>query len=194
VPRNFSGDQMQQEKSREDNEATRDKVVSKRRSFLGVLLGIGTVGMGALLGIPVLRYVLYPLSAKSKQGGLSPVGAIEEFSNLDQPILKSITLSQIDGWRKVSSPQSVYVTRGADKKLMVLSAICPHMGCTIGWQKGQDEFVCPCHGGRFAPDGKQVSGPPPRGMDPLPHEIQDGKLMVHFEYFREDVPNEQILS
>ena len=38
-----------------------------RRSFFGVLLGIGTVGMGALLAVPVLRFVLYPLYAKTRR-------------------------------------------------------------------------------------------------------------------------------
>jgi hypothetical protein len=31
-------------------------------------------------------------------------------------------------------------------------------------------------------------------MDPLPHKIVDGKLMVKFEYFRENVPNREVLS
>ena len=38
------------------------------------LLGVGAAGMGALLAIPVLRYVLYPLYAKSARDTWSPVG------------------------------------------------------------------------------------------------------------------------
>ncbi|HUZ05730.1 MAG TPA: ubiquinol-cytochrome c reductase iron-sulfur subunit [Acidobacteriaceae bacterium] len=185
---------MEQQEKVQENVTNKDVIVINRRSFFAVLLGIGTAGMGALLAIPVLRYVLSPLYAKSKEGGWSLVGPMEEFSNLDQPIAKRVTLTQLDGWREVVSPQSVYVTLGPDKQLRVLSAICPHLGCSVGWHKNADEFVCPCHGGRFAPDGKHVFGPPPRGMDPLPHKVEDGKLMVHFEYFREDVPNREKLS
>ena len=52
-----------------------------RRSFFGVLLGIGTAGMGALLAIPVLRYAFYPLYAKSSQSGWSEAGSADEFAN-----------------------------------------------------------------------------------------------------------------
>jgi Rieske Fe-S protein len=165
-----------------------------RRSFFGVLLGIGTASMGALLAIPVLRYAFYPLYAKSSQSGWSEAGSAAEFANLVVPARKTIDFKQRDGWREVVSSQSVYVTHGKDGQLKVLSAICPHLGCSVSWQHEQEEFVCPCHGGRFAPDGAHVSGPPPRGMDALPHKLEDGKLMVHFQYFRSNVPNQEILS
>ncbi|MHB1699328.1 MAG: Rieske 2Fe-2S domain-containing protein [Acidobacteriaceae bacterium] len=178
----------------EETEGSKDVIVINRRSFFGVLLGIGSAGMGALLAIPVLRYVLYPLYAKSKQSGWSVVATADELSNLSQPVLKTVDFKQLDGWREVDSSQSVYVTKGADGQMEVLSAICPHLGCSVSWQKGQDQFVCPCHGGHFAADGKHLAGPPPRGMDSLPHKVQDGNLMVHFEYFRSNVPNKEVLS
>ena len=184
---------QQEEKAQENIASNKDVIVINRRSFFAVLLGIGTAGMGALLAVPVLRYVLYPLYAKSKSTW-SPIGDMEEFSNLAQPILKPLDLKQVDGWREVDSSQTVYVTKDAEGKLAVLSAICPHLGCSVNWQKGQEEFFCPCHGSVFKPDGKHVSGPSPRGMDPLPHKIVDGKLMVKFEYFRENVPNREVLS
>ena len=184
---------MEQKTETDKSAEKKDVIVIDRRSFFGVLLGIGSAGMGALLAIPVLRYVLYPLYAKSKSIW-SPLGAMDEFSDLSQPILKQLSLKQMDGWREVDSSQSVYVTKNPQGNLEVLSSICPHMGCTVSWHKSQDDFYCPCHGSVFAPDGKQVSGPAPRGMDPLPHKVVDGKLMVKFEYFRENVPNREVLS
>jgi menaquinol-cytochrome c reductase iron-sulfur subunit len=172
----------------------KDVIIINRRSFFGVLLGVGTAGMGALLAIPVLRYVLYPLYARASKSVWTPIGGMEEFADLSKPILKPLDLKQVDGWREVDSSQTVYVTKGADGKMAVLSAICPHLGCSINWQKGQEEFFCPCHGSVFKPDGKRVSGPSPRGMDPLPNKVVDGKLMVKFEYFRENVPNREVLS
>jgi menaquinol-cytochrome c reductase iron-sulfur subunit len=168
--------------------------VVNRRSFLTALLGIGTVGMGALLAVPVLRYALYPLYAKSKSSGWSDVGELAEFSNGKAPVRKTITFSRRDGWREVVSSQAVYVSTTADGKPVVLSAICPHLGCSVSWQQGQDKFVCPCHGGEFRADGQRISGPPPRGLDTLPIQISDGKLQVHFEYFRANVPNKEQLS
>lgn len=165
-----------------------------RRSFMGVLIGIGSAGMGAILAVPVLRFVLYPLYAKATGSEWSDVGDASDFATTTTPIRKTVTFTQRDGWREVVSAQSVYVNREASGALTVLSAICPHLGCSVSWQEGQDKFVCPCHGGNFKPDGACISGPPPRAMDRLQTQIKDGKLQVHFQYFRSNVPNQQTLS
>jgi menaquinol-cytochrome c reductase iron-sulfur subunit len=171
----------------------KDAVVS-RRSFFGGLLAIGTAGMGALLAVPVLRFVFYPLFTKA--GGIvwSDVGSVDEFRGGDQPVRKTVTFAQRDGWREVVSAQSVYVTRNSSGQFEVLSAICPHMGCSVSWQADHDRFVCPCHGGEFKPDGERISGPPPRPMDQLPNRVKDGTLQVDFKYFRSNVPNQESLS
>lgn len=165
-----------------------------RRSFLSVLLGIGTAGMGAMLAVPVLRYVLSPLYAKTKGSEWSEVGEVSEFAASTGPVRKTITFTRRDGWREVVSAQSVYVSRAGDGQLKVISAICPHLGCSVSWQADHANFVCPCHGGVFKADGENVSGPPPRAMDALPTQVKDGKLQVHFKYFRPNVPNQQALS
>lgn len=184
---------MEQETKREETPAN-DVIVINRRSFFGVLLAVGTAGMGAILAVPVLRYVLYPLYAKSGKDVWSPIGEMDKFSNLSKPILALLDLKQVDGWREVDSSKTVYVTKDAHGKLAVLSSICPHLGCTIAWRSAEHDFYCPCHASVFKPDGARVSGATPRGMDPLPNKVEDGKLMVKFEYFRENVPNREVLS
>lgn len=185
---------MEQEQRTVNTAEKKDVIVINRRSFFGALLAIGSAGMGAILAVPVLRYVLYPLYAKASGTEWSDVGEMSEFAGSKAPVRKTITFAQRDGWREVVSAQSIYVSRNAQGELEVLSAICPHLGCSVSWQKGQDEFVCPCHGGRFAPDGKHVFGPPPRAMDKLPTRVKDNKLQVHFQYFRSNVPNQEKLS
>jgi menaquinol-cytochrome c reductase iron-sulfur subunit len=165
-----------------------------RRSFIGALLGMGSLMIGAIIGTPLLRYVLYPVYAKSSNSEWSDVGDIGEFDKANEPVSKTIEFAQRDGWREVVSSQSVYVNRTADGKLQVLSAICPHLGCSVAWKESQSKFVCPCHGGQFKADGCHISGPPPRGLDSLKAQVKNGKLQVQFEYFRSNVPNQETLS
>lgn len=185
---------MEQEANIHQDLARKDVVVISRRSFFGALLAIGSAGMGAILAVPVLRYVLYPLYSKSAGTGWSDIGDASEFLGTKVPVRKTITFTQHDGWREVVSAQSVYVSQNKGGQLEVLSAICPHLGCSVSWQADHDKFVCPCHGGEFKADGQHIFGPPPRGMDHLPTQVKDGKLQVHFEYFRANVPNQEKLS
>ena len=165
-----------------------------RRSFIGAMLGMGSLLIGAIVGTPLFRFVLFPLYAKSTGPNWSDVGEIGEFEKIDAPIAKTVTFAQHDGWREVLSTQSVYVSRAATGELQVLSAICPHMGCSVAWQAGQGKFVCPCHGGQFRPDGKHIAGPPPRSLDNLKAQVSDGKLQVQVEFFRCNVPDRETLS
>jgi len=165
-----------------------------RRSFFGGLLSLGTAGVAAVLAIPVLRFVLYPLYAKSTPESWSEVGHASEFAEAKEPVRKTITLTQRDGWREIVSAQTVYVTRGAAGQLTVLSAICPHLGCNVSWQPGRGRFVCPCHGGQFQSDGQRLSGPPPRSLDTLRSQVRGGVLRVQFEYFRPNVSNREAMS
>ncbi len=185
---------MEQQIERVNAAGQKDVIIINRRSFFGALMAVGSLGMGAILSVPVLRYVLYPLYAKASGTEWSDVGEMNEFANATGPVRKTINFAQRDGWREVVSSQSVYVSRNADGQLEVLSAICPHLGCSVSWQQAQTEFVCPCHGGRFKADGQHVFGPPPRAMDKLTTRVQDNKLQVRFQYFRSNVPNQEKLS
>ncbi len=42
----------------------------------------------------------------------------------------------------------------------IRSAMCPHAGCIVQWNGAEETWDCPCHGGRFAPDGERIYGPP----------------------------------
>src|ERR1700731_1547727 len=102
-----------------------------RRSFLGALLGVGSVFVGALLSVPLIRFALFPLIRRTTDTKNSPVGSLSEFSSLSEPAMRPIQIEQIDGWRKTISEKAVYVTKDRRAQLFVLSSICPHLGCTV---------------------------------------------------------------
>lgn len=91
-----------------------------------------------------------------------------------------------DGWIKAKEQHAVWVRRpeNAEQKVEVLSPLCPHLGCPINWFPDKAEFMCPCHGGVFNANGKHLTGPPPRSMDPLSFEVRDGHLWVRWEEFK----------
>ena len=166
----------------------------ERRSFLGVLLGVGAVFIGTLLSVPLIRFALFPLLRRTTDLKSSPVGALSDFSSLTEPTLRTIQIEQVDGWRKAVSEKAVYITKDKEGKLRALTSICPHLGCTVPWNKEKNEFICPCHGATFLPDGTRVSGPSLRGMDTLETSVQDGQLLVRFQYFRQLVSDKEIIG
>jgi menaquinol-cytochrome c reductase iron-sulfur subunit len=165
-----------------------------RRSFLGVLLGLGSLFVGSLLAVPLIRFALFPLLRRTTQLKSSPVGELGEFSPLTEPAMRTVQIERLDGWRKAISEKAVYVTKDSQGQLRVLTSICPHLGCTVPWNKDRKEFVCPCHGAIFAADGTRVSGPSLRGMDTLETSVQDGELLVRFQYFRQLVSDKEIIG
>jgi len=165
-----------------------------RRSFLGVLLGFGTVVVGAALSVPLIRFALHPLLTTTTEIGWSDVGKMDEFASLSAPMKKLITVEQRDGWRKIVSEKAIYILPMKDGALRVLSPICPHLGCSIPWIESKQQFICPCHTAVFALDGARISGPAPRSMDDLESKIDNGMLKVRYQYFRQLISKKEVLA
>lgn len=165
-----------------------------KRSFLTALLGVGSVFVGALLSVPLIRFALFPLIRRTTELKRSPVGELGEFTSVSEPVMRTIQIEQVDGWRKAVSEKAVYITKDSQGQLRVLTSICPHLGCTVPWNKEKKEFICPCHGATFAPDGSRISGPSLRGMDTLETSVESGQLLVQFQYFRQLVSDKEVIG
>jgi menaquinol-cytochrome c reductase iron-sulfur subunit len=173
-------------------EAAESVKTSERRTFLGVVIGAGMTIFGIIAAIPLLRFALFPLNAKAADVAWSDVGPAADFQSLAEPVQKLVTVEQRDGWRENVSQKPVYVTKGKQGQVTVLTAICPHLGCQVAWSGEKKGFFCPCHGSLFAPDGSRISGPTPRGMDSLETAVQGGELKVRYQYFRQLLPNKEV--
>ena len=58
-----------------------------------------------------------------------------------------------DGGRQLA------VSRDDAGALQALSARCTHLGCIVSWNQAEQSWDCPCHGSRFALDGRVLQGP-----------------------------------
>jgi menaquinol-cytochrome c reductase iron-sulfur subunit len=158
-----------------------------RRRFLGLLTAFLMGLLALVVAFPAVAYFLAPLRRNSGAGGLEPafqdIGPIADLP-LGEWRLVSLEIVQADGWKKSRVRHALWVRREADGKPKVLSSICTHLGCPINWHPDQSQFFCPCHGGVFDPNGRQISGPPPRAMDSLEYEVREGRLWVRWQDFK----------
>jgi Rieske Fe-S protein len=62
--------------------------------------------------------------------------------------------------------EEVAVYKDEEGDVVKLSPVCPHQGCTVGWNASEDTWDCPCHASRFEPDGSYISGPANEDLKP----------------------------
>lgn len=63
--------------------------------------------------------------------------------------------------------QRAAVYREPDGAVVVRSATCTHMGCQVQWNAAESTWDCPCHGSRFATDGRVLGGPAEEPLEKL---------------------------
>jgi Rieske Fe-S protein len=146
-----------------------------RRAFLttSILAGGATI----LSAIPLVSTVVIP-SLKKGVGKWVDFGKADKLTPDDFSMLSFEFLVK-DGWIDLPQRGFVWAKSDAGQDVKVFSSICSHLACNVIWSKDTRMFECPCHTGRFDPDGKPVSGPPKKPLSLLPHKVEEGKLLVH---------------
>lgn len=64
--------------------------------------------------------------------------------------------------------KKVAACRDDDGNVTLRSPVCTHLGCIVRWNNADKSWDCPCHGSRFSPDGKVLSGPAESPLGPNP--------------------------
>ena len=136
---------------------TNDKVT--RREFIWYAWMSSMALFMAASGGATLAYA-YPRFKEGEFGGKFPMGREDEIP---------------DGAVIASREGKFFLVRlGSEFK--ALYQVCTHLGCLV--RETSDGFSCPCHGSKFAKDGKLVASPAPRDMDEFVVEIVDGEVVV----------------
>lgn len=134
--------------------------VPERRDFLASAAfwtTAGTLGFAALGIARMPKPGVFP-----GQSSLIKIGPPGEYPVSSEPI-------RVPG-------QNLYVIHD-DQGYGVLAGVCTHLGCVIA--ATPEGFDCPCHGSKFARDGKVVQGPAPSPL--VWYEVSlaaDGQMIV----------------
>lgn len=170
-----------------------DEADPDRRRFLHLATCALGGGLGIAVAAPALRACVAPASSRSVILPTEPI---------DVGSVQSVTIGK--GWRRIdvvapvvsdawTSARDVvlgaaFVRRATETQVEALSAICPHLGCTVGIDAPTSRFLCPCHDSRWDQDGGLVTatGPAKRNLDPLPVEVKDGRLRLTWIRYKLD--------
>ncbi|TDF89717.1 ubiquinol-cytochrome c reductase iron-sulfur subunit [Paenibacillus piri] len=152
-----------------------------RRSFLSTSGKLALGAAGVLLGSTGLFY--YGAIHEKKRAGQANATVrdipekfvkIGEFKKLNaitgfEKVNYKATIQ--DAWIKTSKQGFVYVTKGDNGELFILSPACTHLGCSVEpaaemqrIRKRELFFLCPCHGAEFDKVGNAV-GVVTQGLD-----------------------------
>lgn len=150
-----------------------------RRTLLMKLGLLFNASVAALLGIPVVGYLISPLARSRGAGGQAwlPVGSLEQFPS-GQTRLATFRNPDVQPWDGKTADSVCWVRRIDGQSFQVFAINCAHLGCPVRWFPQSRLFMCPCHGGVYYEDGSRASGPPERGLFEYSYKIEDGKLFI----------------
>ncbi len=108
---------------------------------------------------------LYVATGFNKWGMTSSMAAAK--------LLTDMVLERKNDYEELFSPQRSILkpqlfVNGFESATNLLSPAkkrCPHLGCALKWNKAEHSWDCPCHGSRFAEDGKLIDNPATGDLD-----------------------------
>jgi Rieske Fe-S protein len=147
-----------------------------RRGFLFKLgLALNVLG-AALVGVPVLGFILAPMRRLGGQSWIK-LGAVKDFP-AGETRLATFENPGSAHWDGATAKTACWVRHVREGQFQVFAVNCAHLGCPVRWFAQSRLFMCPCHGGVYYEDGSRASGPPPRGLFEYELQIRDGQLHV----------------
>jgi cytochrome b6-f complex iron-sulfur subunit len=136
-----------------------------RRGFINWFLGTSAGAFLLAVIYPLSRYLVPPEAGESTAGTVT----------LDiKPDSVKPNTGQI--FKFGSRPGILIRTPAGD--LRAFSAVCTHLNCTVQYRPDLTQIWCACHNGHYDLNGKNVSGPPPRPLEPYTVNARGSQIVV----------------
>ena len=168
---------------------------SGRRSFLLALFGVSGATVGALLAIPVVRFVTFPLTQERYGRWLVRSGSSGRLYLLS-PYRQQKQLRwnvAMPGRVLRPRPRSTFCRQPTDSFGYCRPSVRIWDVLSDGWMLRTSSFARVIQD-RSRPSGERIAGPPPRSMDSLESKVENGVLKVRYQYFRQIVPNKEVMA
>jgi Rieske Fe-S protein len=152
-------------------------------------------GWGVLFD-PLRRNRLNTNGEGSATAGFTRICSLDALTADAPPRAFAVTTDVVDAWTHASRQRvgSVFLVRTEAEgkpRVAAFSATCPHLGCAVEFDSGDDQFECPCHESGFGKNGAKLFGPSLRGLDALEVKLidRDGtqEVWVAYQRFRAGV-------
>ncbi len=136
---------------------------SSRRSFVNWFLGTSSGALVGSIALPVLRFLSPPRVPEAA------THEVEAGSTHDPELLER-------GFKIVRfGSEPVILIRESETEFHAYAATCTHLDCIVEYRPGEKKIWCNCHDGVYDLAGRNVSGPPPRPLDPYKvHVVSKG--------------------
>ena len=147
-----------------------------RRQFLTRLCLAAGAPIAALVGVPVLGFLVAPLLRKAPRVW-RPVGTLDKFQ-IGTTVEATFEDASPLPWDGLTSHSAAWLRRKSADEFIAFSVNCTHLGCPVRWLPDANLFMCPCHGGVYYEDGRVAAGPPPRSLVRYPVRVRNGRVEV----------------
>lgn len=177
---------LAEEPPRVEPPADRGQTTNRRGALKALAAASGAIYAGALI-VPVARMLAPASSGEGGKARWIRVGRLADVKP-GEPKRVVVIADEKDGYT-ITRDQllgSLWLTRKGDE-VKAMSAVCPHLGCSIDINADKQSYFCPCHVSKFSLTGDAVSGPSPRGMDALNVRVVDGFVEVDFRRYRQGI-------
>ena len=150
-----------------------------RRTFLFKLAVLLNGVVGAVLAVPLVRYLLGPAIKNGEgTGAWISVGKISDFPAGETRLATFVSpVKRLGDGQTAKTP--CWVRHISDQQFQVFAINCAHLGCPVRWFAQSKLFLCPCHGGAYYANGARASGPPERGLFEYRYKIAGESLVIH---------------